>query len=307
MKLITTKMPWGDEMPVSAANPLNEEAMNIIAGIYKFYGDKVLFKSKDLFKFGKTTNADNGVETTIAMFGSVATINVRETYSTTNDIDYVVSSNNSDTSILGIEGHTIDTNTGKLTFVSQNLTLTGQTPKALTTPLARCTRMYVKEGTFASPATAIAGDVYAYKSGGTVTAGVPQTSADVKCRIVAGDQQTKKAATSISDKDYWYINQLSVGISRDGGVSVGVDVDLYIKKLGGVFRPAGLDMHLRTATSSNQFYNLRPGIIVPSNADVEQICVSDTDNTTVSGFMNGPLLSTDWTYNPETGNVTFNN
>lgn len=63
--------------------------------IYKTYGDRVDIwdKGKSLLKFGATNNADSGVVTTVAQFGSVGTPNVRETYSTTNDIDAASSSN----------------------------------------------------------------------------------------------------------------------------------------------------------------------------------------------------------------------
>lgn len=245
------------------------------------------------------------MKTTVAQYGSVATVNVNETYSTTNDIDAIVSSSGSDTEVLKVEGHTID-GLGNLTFVVQEVTLTGQTPVALGTALARCTRMYVKDGSFGASSNNLVGDIYAYASDGvTVTAGVPQTSTAVKARIVAGVNQTEKSATSISSKDFWFIEKSNAGVTRSGGAAVNADSDIEIRRLGGVFRPVGLELQLRTA--AKQVETIETHIIVPYNSDVRQIITTDTDNTAASGYMEGPLLTTDWSYDPKTGLVTINN
>ena len=175
---------------------IDPQMAQAIREIKSTYGDDVdiISKAKSLAKFGRSENADSGVKTTVGTFGSVGTPNVNETYSTTNDIDKIVSSDDGDTETLHIEGHTIDAS-GNLTFVIQTKTLTGQTPATLDTPLARCTRLKVNaSGSFGSPAGDLAGDVYAYASDGvTVTSGVPQTNTAVKARITAGINQTEQA------------------------------------------------------------------------------------------------------------------
>lgn len=261
-------------------------AINEIFGTYG-HTVSVYEKAKSLNKFGRSTNADDGVRTTVAEFGSVATVNVNETYVTTNAIDEIASSSGSDTGDVTLEGHTIDVS-GNLTFSIQTLTLTGQTPVTLATPLARASRCYVTNGTFAVPAVDLIGDVYIYKSGGTVTAGVPQTSADVKLRIVAGKNQTEKCATSVSSVDYWLITELVVSMERTGGGTTSVDFELEMRMLGGVWRPMGptVDVDKNNPSAHLDFHPYR---IVPPNADVRLVATSDTADTVVSGEIEGYL------------------
>lgn len=120
------------------------------------YGDDVSVsqKKKPLLKFGRTSNADADVKTTIAVLQGTE---VNETFATGNTIDYLSSSDNGDTVAVTVEGHTLLA--GDLSFSSQTVTLTGTTPVALTTPLARVNRLFnVATGSFASPATALVGN-----------------------------------------------------------------------------------------------------------------------------------------------------
>lgn len=262
--------------------------------IFATYGERVSVarKNKSLSKFGRTTNADANVKTTVATFGSVATVNVNETFSTTNDIDRVVSSSGSDTSqTLRVEGHYYD-GSNNLVFTVQDVALTGQTPAALGTALCRCTRMFVKDGTFASPSTDLVGDVYAYASSGvTVTAGVPQTSTAVKARIIAGQNQTEKCATSVSYQDYWILTQVAASMSKGGGASANVDIEVEVRGQGGVWRPLGFEISLSKGAVSSKTIEIYPHFIVPSNSDVRMIATSDTADTQVSGRITGVLAS----------------
>ena len=262
----------------------------VVAQILEEYGDIVDLKSKTLLKFGGTANADSGVKTTVATFGSVGTPNVNETYSTTNDIDAVVSSDDGDTETLLIEGHTLDSS-GNKTFVTQEVTLTGQTPAALTTALGRCTRMKVKDGTFASPSSDLAGDIYAYASDGvTVTAGVPQTNTAVKARIVAGRNQTEKAATALSSEDYYAITQFQASVSRGNASTVTADVELEQAALGGVFLPKGLELSVRAGGDQGEPIRFDPYLIVPKNADIRMVATTNTNDASVTGYFAGYLL-----------------
>lgn len=261
-----------------------------VAQILDTYGDVVDLKPKALRKFGRTENADDDVKTTVGTFGSVSTPNVNETYSTTNDIDKIVSSSGSDTEVLHVEGHTINVSTGDLTFAVQEVTLTGQTPVTLGTPLARLSRMKVKKGTFASPASNLVGNIYGYASDGvTVTSGVPQTNTAVKARIVAGGNTTAKAATSISSVDYWIISQIQASCGKNNSSTVNVDCDVEVRQLGGVFLPEGLEFSTRAGGSQSIVIDFRPYLVIPPNSDVRLVATSNTANATVSGYISGAL------------------
>ena len=98
--------------------------------IYDTFGDQVSIvnKAKTLRKFGRNAAVGGTFETVWRTGGD-------ETYATDNTIDSVSSSDDGDTQAIHVEGHTISN--GLLTFVAQEVTLTGQTPATLTTPLAR--------------------------------------------------------------------------------------------------------------------------------------------------------------------------
>jgi len=272
----------------SLHGPEIEHCLNVIQSTYGHTAD-VQQKGKSLNKFGRTNNADAGVRTTVGTFGSVATINVNETLATTNAIDTVSSSSASDTEVLSLEGHTIDAS-GNLTFVVQDVTLTGQTVVTLDTPLARANRLYVKDGTFASPSSDLVGDVYVFESGGTVTSGVPQTSADVHLRIVAGKNQTEKCATAISSTDYWIISGVTVSMARTGGSTVAVDFELEVCGRGGVWRPLGatIDVSKNAPFAAVSF---SPHRIIRPNSDVRMVATSTAADTIVSAEIEGYLAS----------------
>lgn len=255
--------------------------------VYSYDGLTIHPKWKTLRKFGKTSDADASTKTTVATLGTGET---NETFSTSNDINALVSSSGSDTGSITVEGHTIDAS-GNLTFVSQECVLTGQTPSSLSFPLARCTRLYRTAGTFASPSVDLVGDVFAFtdSSDVTVTGGVPQTASTIKCRIVAGRQQSEKCATSISQTDYWIVKSVTGTVSRNAGNTVTADFDLEIRRLGGVWLPAGIQMIARADSDPKEIVDLDPYIIVPRNSDVRLVATTNTDNTTVSGSVAGIL------------------
>ena len=244
-------------------------------------------KKKTLGKFGRTVNADSGVRTTVATFqGSV----VNETFTTTNSVDALVSDNGANSGPVTIEGHSID-GEGNLTFRIQTVSLDGQTPVALSTPLARCTRIYRTPGTFASPAVELTGNVYVYDSAraGGASGGTPNDATATKCMIPDGFQQSQKCATSISQNDAWILTQITTGIERGGGGgSVSVDVTVEQRTLGGVWLPLGSFL---TVTSASPEVNISadPAPIILPNSDVRLVAVSDTNNTTVEGNIRGYL------------------
>lgn len=251
-----------------------------IARVRSTWGDtvSVAYKGKALNKFGRTEEVTT-TSRTIALLGAGVS---HETYISTNDIDAVVSSNDSDTEMVWVEGHTID-GSGSFTFVTQTVTLTGQTPVALTTPLARCSRM------FNMGAAPLLGTVYAYQDSSSVSSGVPQTATAVHCTIPNGKQQSFKAATTISDADYYFITEVYCSVNKK--VSADVDVELEIRTQGGVFRqqfPLSV-----TTDGTNTFNNpFDPYLIVPRNADVRLTAVSLAGSgIAVSGGFDGYLAA----------------
>jgi hypothetical protein len=255
------------------------------------YGDivSVVRKEKSLLKFGRTSNADVGVKTTVATFQDAV---VNETFATTNSIDKVVSSSGSDTGVVTVEGHTLNTENGHLTFAVQNVILTGQTAATLATPLARCTRIYRTRGTFASPSTDLVGNVVVYDStlsGGGLSSGKPDVDESVKCIIPAGKNQSEKCATSISSTDYWILTSFYTSCTRNAPQNARVDIDIEWRELGGVWRPLGLEITIDQAVepSFGEVFKVCP--LVPKNSDVRMVATSNTADTIVTGRMHGLL------------------
>lgn len=259
--------------------------------IKKTYGHDVSIyrKSKTLNKFGRNTNNVSGEQFTVMDFqGDV----FNESLLSSNAIDSIVSSSGSDTETIRVEGHTQDAN-GLLTFVVQNVTLTGQTPASLTTPLARVTRAYVANGTFASPASDLVGTVAIYDSSSSsgVGSGVPNTDAAVHAQIrgAAGKNQTEKCATAVSNSDYWLIREAHCASGRTGGTSSNVDFEIEVRQLGGVWRPVGMEVSMRNTVNPFESVDLYPLIIVPPNSDVRMVATATVSDTPVAGRIEGVL------------------
>lgn len=259
--------------------------------VYDTYGHVLKPKWKQLRKFGRKSLPAKDVSYTIMTQGSTA-IN-HETYTTANTIDSVICSTTGNTQSIRVEGHTVNSS-GDLTFTVQNVTLTGSTAVTLTTPLARCTRLAVNPGTWASPTSDLSGAVYAYESTNTgVSGGVPSSAAYVHCIIPNGYNQSEKAATSVSEKDYWLINQVQAAIPQGASPTgaAALDIDLEIRSVkGGVFRPTGAEMSVgagsRTAT-----LNFRPYLVVPPNSDVRLTAIGSTTDVVVTGAIGGVLCA----------------
>lgn len=218
------------------------------------YGQEVsaIAKGKGLHKFGLSELVSTA-DTTVAKFGALTLTN--ETYLTTNTITHVVSDSTSDTGAVTLEGHTVD-GSGNFTFVIQTVTLTGQTKAALSTPLARCSRMY-------SAADEV-GNVYAMIDG-TVSSGVPQTPADVHCAIAAGLNQSEKAATTFSSTDYFFMTGGTFTVNKK--VSADVDVWYEVRTKGGVFRRQ-FQLGVTTDGTNTVHVPLTPFVILPPNSDI---------------------------------------
>jgi len=256
--------------------PLNRDyrIKNAIQLIEDTYGDVVSVdaKKKNLIKFGRNENVGSSSFETIWNQGGT------ETHATGNDIDSISSSNAGDTQTVSIEGHTLSGS--DLTFVVQSATLNGQTPVTLGTSLYRTSRMYN------TGSTDFAGDVYVFESGGTVTGGVPQTSADIHLKATGADNQSLKCATSLSSVDYLIITQV-VGNANRNSNARNVDFRLQVREYGKTFRT------LLPFSSANYggsaVINLDQPIIVPPNSDIRVTAQASGSTTIVSASFHGYL------------------
>lgn len=248
-----------------------------IEEIADVYGDYVYIKPKKLTKFGKNLDIDAGVSETLWVTGG------NETYqpSNVNNIDSVSSSDNGDTQSITVEGHIASGDT--LTFVSQTVTLTGQTPVVLPTPLHRMTRLFNNNG------TDFAGTIYGY-SGGAVTAGVPQVQDSIHLTVAVGDNQSFKAATTLSSYDYWLITAASFSVNRSGAQTRIVDFSIEIRNYEKVFRK----IYPITVTNSGGSIEVLFDVplTIPKESDVRVTAISSGADTAVSCFLSGFLALT---------------
>ena len=225
------------------------------------FGDTVSIweKGKTLIKFGLNPDLDSGVRETIWETGG------DETLKTANDIDVVVSSNAGDTQSIVIEGHTISGT--DLTFVTQTLTLNGTTNVSLTTPLARVTRAYN------NGSTDFAGIITVKDNGSTTHLTIDGT---------AGQNQSRKCQTALSQFDYFIVTGLSGGVV--GTVSATVKFEFQIKEAGKVWRT-------QRSWNSSTFteVELDPPLIVKPNSDIRIVGTSGANNTEAIGSFSGYL------------------
>lgn len=201
---------------------------------------------------------------------------VQVTVSSTTVFTYTVASGTASPAT----GTITSTNQNK-TFTVQSATLAGQTKTALSTPLARCTRAYVKEQ---NKATDLVGTVY-FSQDVSYSAGVPGTASAVHLMIPAGFNQSEKASTSLSSQDYWIVTDLEGSINEKTG-TVLADLELQVRKVGGVFRPIARFTCTNLNSRNKAFI---PPRIVPANADVRIRAIASSANTEVIGVMSGHL------------------
>ena len=245
--------------------------------VYSTYGQRVSTdaKAKSLLKFGKS-----GDLSSTAGLQTVWSVDGNETYISDNLIDRVISSSTSDTQEVTIEGHTIEGAgvDAKFTFVVQTATLSGQTPIALTTPLARVSRVNNNSS------TEVVGVVAVYEDS-AVTGGVPTDATKIHINIPLGFQQSFKAATTFSNTDYFFLTGCYGAVSQKQ--TAAADFYLELREVGKSFR----QIACLTASSSGGSFNIEfdPAIIIPRNADVRVRCTTGTNNAVVFTNFRGYL------------------
>lgn len=241
------------------------------------YNEKVFITDYDLLKFGRTENADAATETTVMYLAGTER---HETYVTDNSIDTVSSSSAADNQKITLIGHTISG--GDLTEVPQTATLNGQSKVPLTTPLHRINRVYNDTTTLDDE---FAGSIYVYEDG-AITAGVPDTDEDIHMILLAGEQQSEKAATATASNEYLILSKLILSVNRASANASNVDFQLQIRRPNNVFRPIIPTITLRTASQSSLCLELGPYVIVPSNSDVRIVATASANDTVATaGFL----------------------
>ena len=244
--------------------------------IQRSYGDtvSVLKKSKSLRKWGQRDSTDGTNDTEIWTSPPAQEVHVAG-----NQIDTISSSDAGDTQVVKIEGHTRSALTGDLTFVVQTATLQGQSKTTLSTPLHRVTRLY-NTGT-----TDFTGTIQVYEDT-ALTGGVPTDTDKIHIQTEAGENQSEKAATSLSSQDYWIITHVGGSVASKTGNPI-VDIDLQYREAGKVWRKL-FEFTVATQGSTTHSQAFEPPVIIPPNADVRLVAAAST-NAEVNGYINGHL------------------
>jgi hypothetical protein len=234
-------------------------------------------KDKTLLKFGRRA----GVGATQVTVANLAGED-HENLLTTNGITSIISTSAADNQTIQLEYHTINAGADELTFGVQTVTLNGRTAVALPTPCARVSRM------FNNSSTNLAGTVSVYE-GGSTTNGVVDAAAEVHIQIVAGQQQSKKAATSISNVDIFFVTSITTSAVAGTPGSQVMDFDLQIKALNGVWRDQ-LEWSAQIGGLNTVTLHLDPVLIVPKNHDVRIVCnAASGTGVDVSAMFSGYL------------------
>ena len=193
------------------------------------------------------------------------------TYSTSDDIDSISSSDNGDTQDMEIQGLDINYN-----IVIQTVTLTGQTRAALTTNLIRVFRMKNVNS------TDISGTVYCYVNG-AITLGVPDDKTKVRAMVLNGHNQTLMAVYTVPAGKTAYMTGWYAGISGAKKTSVHV-IHLVARKFGQVFQLKHVSSLVASGTS-HVHHNYSEPLVYTEKTDIEMHTDTDTDVSAVSaGF-----------------------
>lgn len=241
-------------------------------------------KSKTLIKFGRHTSIGTSRETVWQQVGSV----LSEDYQTSNTIDTVITGDAAFTGAVKIEGHTLDN--GLLTFTVQTVNLNGRTPVTLPTPLARCTRIQYADGTAGLAANQT---IYVCQSD-TYTLGVPDTDSKVHCVLTHFYGQSQKAATAISNTDFWIVTGIYGSTTTFSGNNVVrlVDLELRTRKVGVINNPFAtkLEISAGNRASSQAVLDLSSTpVIIPNNSDVELTMTATDPGVEVAAGIYGYL------------------
>ena len=200
------------------------------------------------------------------------------TFSSSADIDTVSSSNAGDTDDLTVFG--LDTN---WEAVTQTVTMTGQTKVTLTTPLIRVYRMVWR-----GAADAV-GNIYCYVDG-AITGGVPDTAADVRAYIAAGDNQTLMGIYTIPANWTAFALGLTASLSKSP-TGAGARVITKARPFGESFQIKS-SAYLSGAGSSAYTPSFEIPVEVPAKTDLIASASVAANGTGVAGSFELVLVKT---------------
>ena len=214
----------GDWIPAKGTDDGNIAVANIENPSTIAFGD--VTGRSIVQKFGNAPDFDTG-DGLITVWDGADDGDINEmqyNYSSTADIDSVISSSGSDTSVVEIQGLGANSN-----LVIQTATLNGQTRVALATNLYRVFRVKNENS------SEWVGDISVYVTNAPTTGGIPDDTSLIRAHAVAENNQTEMAIYTVAgDKDaivkgvYFY----SAGAKK----SAVYEVTLWARPAGGVFQ-----------------------------------------------------------------------
>lgn len=244
--------------------------------IFATYGDIVSVdqKNKSLLKFGRNQLVSTSKTTLAKMPVGID----NETFVSSNLITQISSSSGSDTGDVTIEGHTSDDGLN-FTFVTQTVTMTGQTAVVLGTPLCRVSRVVN------NAASDLVGNLYVAQTD-SLTAGVPQTDLKVHLIVSAGLNNSEKAATTISNNDYYIFTSFYADcLEKTSAFGI---VHLEIRESGKTFINK---IDIEASTNIEAMHPFKPYLIAPKNSDVRIRVSASANDKDFSGGFEGVLCS----------------
>jgi hypothetical protein len=267
---IQGQKPDGTFITFGATDSGNLKTSNAESGLAIAKGDVI--GSSIIHKFGDAPDFDTSDGFVNIWDGANdSTLNAMQyTYSTTNDINRISSSDNGDVQDVEVQGLDVNYN-----LVVQTITLTGQTPVVLPTLLLRVFRMK-NVGS-----VDIAGQVYCYTTGATVASGVPSPANTVRAMINNGNNQTLMALYTIPAGYSGYMRDWYTSTSGAKRSSSHI-VKVFIRPFGQVFQIKHKSSINDSGVSYIQHKYTDPEP-VPEKADIQMLVDTDQNEAGVSG------------------------
>ncbi len=234
-------------------------------------------------KFGNATNIDTSDGLVTIWDGAedgTAWENMTYTYSTSDDIDSISSSDNGDTQDIEVQG--LDSN---YDLVTQTITLTGQTRAALTTNLIRIFRMKNVNS------VDIAGHVFCFVNV-ALSNGVPTVATNIRAIIQPGNNQTLMAVYTIPNGTTGYMRDwyaATAGSNKNSNYLVKVTA----RPTGGVFQVKHVSALSDNGTSAYQHKYEEPEMFA-ARTDIEikgSVLASGATGASISAGFDIVLIS----------------
>jgi len=212
-------------------------------------------------KFGSNPDMDSsGVGVPIWDYGNYYS------FPTAATIDTISSSATADVQNMVVQG--LDEN---WEYVTQAVTLSGQTKVTLGTPLIRCFRA------FNANSVDLAGNVYVYCDD-TASTGIPEAASSVKAVVRAGINQTEMCIYTVPKGRTGFFLNGFIGQGIKGGARC--NFTWKQRSFGGVFRVAG---RVGTGEDGSMHFNYKYAIPIPmpEKTDIMMVCEETTGNNTL--------------------------